>query len=1008
MNASIYFLTDFHFEIGHEVCEDVIDEIASFLKTDTNETKIIIAGGDLSHSGKSSELSSFENLLRKLKDKSQVDFEFVCCPGNHDVHYLDKETFEPTDIVKYKTKEEHFNAINKRLDKLIAYRTFQENYTNLEKVDSLLYKTKIRCGDKNIVIYSLNNVLFTFYGENYKSSNTKGYVSLPLSTIKAVQRETNDDIVVLAMHYPYTFFDEETERSIRNNWLANVNIVCNGHYHNLNEKTISSYGETVNIIQGKAFYEDWAREECSFIKINLSNNTTEEFHWLPQEHCFVNNGEKNEIVVNFCNKNKFGLMFDQTYLKEITSCELIENNFNLKEIFVFPLLEEKKYSDLDNNDSSVIKSFDIFQQKLEANKYIFIHGEEKSGKTALANFLQLNLFEKHYVPIFCEGMDIEKASIEKIIKNKIGDMYQHPNVAETKFDNSVDKNSKVLIIDNAYSLEKTKLEELSLYFGKIIVFANPKIDGDFKDKVFINDKEVLHYVIQPMIKSKRKEYCENIYSCLKNKGEKAQLSKEKFSEYVERILMNFDQQEMYDPISLAFLIIYAYRNNASFDNKFFSSIYQARTLLLLEQNNQKTQPVYNIDVVQRIISSIAYDMYNKSVERISADNINNYIDLDERKYGSFGIKQQKLLSLMVESHICKQNDDGTITFASRDVFSYYIAKNIALNKRKKEIKLLRKTIESSLFKPLNFGIIMCLSSIISEEDTATIIINSIEKKFKKQKTLNEKYFSLDGLTNDQKEKLKKLSEADIKKIKEHEDEKETKQRKHYLKNKDSLYYEEIIDSNIKDIVEWYDRLKVCCVLLKKFSSKITMGPRQKLVRLIVNIPNVIIYKFNKYFFKTLDKAYSELCSSGISDINLLDKINSLIISCKRAFVLSTYDFGSRSFTENANISLLKDEIDKASSSPLKIAQSLMFSSFSSNEKDFLKQCKDIIESDKYSDNSFQKMSARLIGRRFLIENSNETKVTNKYDSFEHLIYGTNADAKKNDKIEKFKKINFKK
>lgn len=1009
MDAIIYFITDLHFRVGQEVPDDLINSISEFMNNDFEKKKILLIGGDLSYSGKSEEYITLEKFIASLREKVSEDFEIVCCPGNHDISYNDKEVFRIEDLPHPKNQKEEVNNIKERLKKIVSYHTFQNRFTHLEKVDDILYKITIQCKDKNLIIYSLNNILFTLFGDGHESSDTRGYVSLPNSTIKKIKRENNNDIVILLMHYPYSYFDETTEKDIQNNWVSNINIICNGHLHALNEKNIHTYGRDINIIQGKAFYEKSTPNNSSFIKIDLSKNKSQEFYWNSLEESFVNDGEHNDLIISFLNKNTEGLVLSSSFIKQKTSLKLCEQEFNLDDIFVFPILEEKRYKEL-GDDHSEIRCFENFLSKLENNKFLFIQGDEKTGKTTLAEYLTLELFKNNYVPILCDGNEIDKAPIESIIRSKIDLMYENVNAAKTKFENTVNFQKKVIIIDDYMYPQKEKLNELSENFSKIIVFTSNRLDKEFKEKVTIKEKEILHYAIQPLVKSKRKEFCENIYSALKNKGEKALVTKDKFSNTVERILSNFSQKEMYDPMSLAHIILYSYRNNASFNNKFFSTVYQAKSLLMLDEINRKKQYNYDLDVVQRIISSLAYHMYTSLEENIVSEQLDKIIKHDVSVFGDYGIKEKNFLDLCTFSLILKTNDDGKITFLNRDVFAYFVAYNIGINKRIKDRRQLKKLVKKSVFNPLNFGVLMCLSSIQKDPWISSLVIKSIYSQFKHQKLLDTRNFSVNGLTQDQKMKLSKLQQNEIKKMREEEDKEESNQRKHYLKNKESLYYEDKLSPRLKDICEWHNRLKVCCVLLKSFGSNIDITLKEKLIKLIIDIPDVILYKFNNYFFKELDKIYALLCESVTDTVEVrkkLEELNTMIVSTKRAFVLSTYDYGTRSFTDKSSISLLKDEIDKNNKTPLKLIQGLMLSSFSEDENAFIERCSNIISSKEYSDVSFEKTSAKLIGRRFLIENANPDEDFNKYKKFENIIYD-NQKSKIKDKLEKLKNNQAKK
>lgn len=144
-------------------------------------------------------------------------------------------------------------------------------------------------------------------------------------------------------------------------------------------------------------------------------------------------------------------------------------------------------------------------------------------------------------------------------------------------------------------------------------------------------------------------------------------------------------------------------------------------------------------------------------------------------------------------------------------------------------------------------------------------------------------------------------------------------------------------------------------------------------------------------FKELDNLYAVLKESSIKNSvkSNIGWFNDFIISTKRAFILSTYDYGSRCFTDIASKELLKKSIEDANSE-LKIIQNLMFQSFIIRGDSFIRSCTDLIKNPKYKDNSFVKVSAKLIGRRYIIENFE--LCTKSYISFVNLIFKSPREA----------------
>ena len=86
------------------------------------------------------------------------------------------------------------------------------------------------------------------------------------------------------------------------------------------------------------------------------------------------------------------------------------------------------------------------------------------------------------------------------------------------------------------------------------------------------------------------------------------------------------------------------------------------------------------------------------------------------------------------------------------------------------------------------------------------------------------------------------------------------------------------------------------------------------------------------------------------------------------------------------------ELVKAPNSELQMAQNLMFESFLTKGEDFVKNCTELLNNKKYKDNSFIKTSARLIGRRYIIENYE--LCNHRYQTFVNLVFGSLKNAYK--------------
>lgn len=983
MKSSVYFITDCHFSETTTIDKRKIDSLGKIIKNDPNEFIYFVVSGDVAYSGQSIEYENFIAFFNQIKEISEKAIKLVTCPGNHDINFNGEEY--SLQMLKEDTKKENVDkAFNERKTKMESYRAFERKYVKSESVDNFLSVSKFDDDEKAIVFYSLNNVLFSCFGKVNSSDVTRGYAYLSEESISCIKRSNPNQVVFLLMHFPLCYFDDETCHSFKNRISKNVDVLLNGHLHTCENDTFIGK-ENISIIQGNYFYKGDLDECGSFIKIDLKKNNYIEFKW--EDDSYIQQDREISIDLNASRWNSQNIRFDNDYYSQLTNCEILGKKFSIKDIFVFPYLSREKYVDFDEKESS-IREFPALLSKAKNNKFIYIYGDDASGKTSLSKYLTLLFFEENYFPILCNGNQLtEVKDIDKFIKKRIKEMYSESAVS--KFYNEVEISSKVLIIDDYSPYENIILDKARDKFKSIIAITRLDKKALIKKPELVNGIEVLEYSIQPMVKSKRKEFTYKLHDALTNQGEVCKLNKEQFFATVEKQLNTLAVNDICDPIALAFIEINAFSSLETFDNTLFSDVNQARSLLMLDGANKKYN--YNLITVKRVISHIAYYMYKNNKQSFSTNEINDAIKYETENYGETGIDSYEFSKMMLNALIVKELKDRSLTFFNRDIFSYYIASFIDFQIADNNISLFTDLLKKDITTPLNFNILMCLASIYKSTIIPNNIIDLIYEQAKEMPLLDDSNFSVAGITKEKQEELKQLTSADILKINEKQDEIEKERHEKYTKHRDDLYYVDSISKEVDNINKWLDKLKICCVLLKKFSATIKRPYKEKLINLIISLPNLVLYQFNDYMFKSLDALYATLKekSSNPAIASTVSAFNDFIISMKRAFILSTYDYGSRCFTDYACQELLKASI-KSGDGDLKIVQNLMLESFVIQEDSFINKCTNIINDNKIKDNSFVKVSAKLIGRRYIVENFELCSKNHK--SFMNLIFESNKKA----------------
>ena len=964
MDASIYFFTDCHFEENTIISEDNINSITTIINNDSNENICLAFSGDLAQGGKNKEYESFMLFLELILEKVKKKVSFVCCPGNHDILRSEGEEYPLEELIRDSKNKE---TIKTRLNALSEYYAFQRAGTKLNKLTDFLYKQIIGVDKSEIVVYSLNNVALTCYGGDYSSDSTYGYAYISEDSINKIKKESSSQTVILLMHYPFSYADTKSQKLFRRIISENVDIVLCGHKHD-HENEILLDANRTNSILGSAFHIRYSNES-HFYKIDLKNKNYQMFSF--NDGLYVQD-ETYELITNSFNKNKLDISLDDAFVEKISTLKFMNKTYHYNDMYVFPLLSSKKYSSFGlKNDS--IKDISHFFDRLNQKDIISILGDEQSGKTSLANYIYLECFHNSYFPILCNGEDLinSENNYQKLIQTKIREQYDNPNRAKSIFEQKCQKSDKVLVIDDYTYGDLQILESALDYFGHIVVVSNA-IDSNIPKTIkSVGGSLVAVYYIEQFYKEKRKELYDKVIRYMQKNNDLGNLNIEDLKDRVERFVKSLCLTDSYDAVSLINIVMVACTSADTFDNNYYSSLYQAKSVIFLSETIKRHGERYNTDVVNRVLASQAYAIYKLKKTNFECEEFKQEIKAELDNYNN-KLDCKKIIDICSECGIICENSDMSYKFTNRDIFSYYIAEHIHIMIEQDGNKEgLEELFLEDICSPLIFNILMCLASIYKNTTIVKEIIDAIEREANKEKEINKEKFDIHGLEDKQMNKLKRLTKDDVETIIQRESDKEQASREKYIEHKNDYYYYGLIPAEYQPIVIWVNRLKIVCALLNSFKQNLKGNQKTKLFKLSIKLPNIVLKHFNDSFFAELDLVYAYFKTSfeGETKDQVLQRISKMIVDYKRSFVLSTYDIGCR-YLSNEVIDEIKAEIEQNNpSDQLTKAQSLMLDSFETNQKEkFINNCMKIISDDTIEDFSFIKMSAKLIGRQFYLRN----------------------------------------
>ena len=568
--------------------------------------------------------------------------------------------------------------------------------------------------------------------------------------------------------------------------------------------------------------------------------------------------------------------------------------------FVFPSLKVL-YTNFNEFSEADMDSFVKYKNVTDSFEIIYINCESGAGKTALSAKLFRDYFVSGFSPVVVCGKDIkDRKNLGKIINLALGEQYLSQNITDI-FEQS-DRNKKILIIDDYNEVMNSIIETVQNQYCKIICIG--EFDNAFlASKVKSNMQKSISLKMMPFYKYKRKELLKQYYANFVAGKENIGFSVDDFVLAVENAIGKVDKFEMLTSSDIIFVASKCAENiSFTYDSESFSSFFEAKQLLCIGT----VIKFLNIDVdckpIQRILGLIAWEMYKRSQMFCTIEELKNYLRNEKDVYGT-KIDPKTFIKVCCDSKQIYLNDEENIVFHSRSIFSFYIAYYCIIRPEKK-ISEINDLINSDFYIPLNFSILMNLCLLLKNSAIVENIIEKIGLEIKNQKVLICNNDFDNKTIVEEVQKLKSLTQNDIDNIDKRIARNEAKAMNNYNKNRDNYFYYEKYSEELSDLMSWHNKLKVCCVLLQKFSSSLVLEYKQKLIAAILDLPLLIISKYNDYIFKVLDEQFVSLENSGKITNDELDEFAKILYDIKRAVSLTILDSGARCFNNSTNIKLL--------------------------------------------------------------------------------------------------------
>lgn len=985
----IVHFSDFHFGYKN-VCSEKINSISAIINESKCNTVLFVLSGDIANSGKEDEYKVAKIFLDSVSKSiiKSISQYFAICPGNHDCFYKDVKKYSEKEILCI-NEENYKENLNNRIGMFKNYNDFISNYgKNSKKCNDLLNVISFKTENNTFSVFTLNNVVFYSYNDQentplYDNKNC-GNIFIPQSYFEPI-KNCRSDFIFVVMHAPFWYLNDETRASFKKIIKNKVNIVFSGHLHNEENYNENEFGNEVLYLTFSAFDEN-KKNGCNISTIN-SNEGKRTIYKFDGNIFNAIKEEKYNLVKN--NFNSLGISLTEDFFDKISYFVFSEEKIELENIFVFPQLSKEPFKNEYSLNNIGIDDFSGFDELSKHNEIIIVYGGDSYGKSSLCYFLFKKYFNLGFFPVILSGFDLNTSTVvEKRIKAALFDEYNDDSLKSIYDQTSLDK--KIIFVDDGDLLSKEVELKLLEYCKYVVIFCKQQnIYKEFQDDK-IDGHSVLPLYIEPLFSSKRKELLENIFDYKTSLGNFVPAcNKNQFISLVEVLLSRIDKIDSIDPGTICFFALETLKGVPNYDSSSFKSAFEARQTILLLKEIEHYKVNYNYKVIKRIIARIAYLLYEKQQTTFDNNILKECISAETNEYGDSNIKISTLVSILIDSKIIRKNENEDFLFYSREVFAYFIAYECVQKngKSNRDSSLIMKIFSSDIFKPINFLIIMSISSELKSECIPEAIVDSLYKDCSIQKIKTEKEILSFAISSGEIRKLESLTDNDIKKIDKENSKNEKNERINYLKHKDDYFYFDKISDDLKKVFTWINRMRIVNVLLDSFSSDLEKDYKGKLIYCAIKLPNIVISTYYDTLFKELDDIYASISKNHPKSItkDVIKKLQTVFVELKSAFILSTYSLGSQGFTDNAIINALKQYLDDEykNKSDIVIIQELMLLSYSRQTDNFIKQIKPFLVS-KNKSSPFIRKSAFLIARNYCYRNLEDVK-KNHRDLFELIV-----------------------
>lgn len=720
-------LSDIHITDKHNSIFDKHHKISSSIQEYIYQLDylFIFITGDSAFSGKESEYIKVMQLIEEIRidifSIKKIEISILIIPGNHDCYLPDLPVrnilIKNIQSGQSNISDDEIIILTEPQAKYFEYLKYYEETSALLFDDLLLKAYSFDLFGKKIIFNCLNSSWIS------ERKETPGTLYYPIEKYTEQLSKHKGDLIISAIHHPNNWYNPENGRTLRNALEKYSDLILTGHEHVSTAKKIEDInGERVQYIEGGVLQETGFDEisEYNFILFNLVEETQKITRYTWAKEYYTNNFESEWIKYSHSN-----LLNSSTFiLSDSYQVKLNDPDINLKhprkakimlsDIYIYPdakkVLSEEKASKLE-------QIINLEKITTYSKLKIIIFGAERSGKTTFSKMIFSHYYNRGYVPVYINAVDIKAKSLDdfnKIVYRNFSMQYSKELLEKYK---QLEHEKKILIIDD---MEKFKQQSdvMSKLLNQIKeVYPNLVITGSemLKFSSIIGDSDEENEVFEQFEKYEILQFGHFKRSKLIDKWNKignSGLSEAELLEKHDRISADINTVigNNFVPSYPFFLLIIIQSAESDIPHTSKDSAYGYYYELLITQSfiNIDIQPK-ELDAYYTYISELAYHFYKSEIYEIS--------DYDLRKFNRYlcdkydlDHEYEKTLCRLIDSSILERLGDF-YRFKLNYVYYYFVAKYLSIKITSTEIRTIVKEMCTNLHLEENSNIIMFLTHL---------------------------------------------------------------------------------------------------------------------------------------------------------------------------------------------------------------------------------------------------------------------------------------------------------